>query len=128
MIQVAAVLFGVLAVAVAAFQVALVLGAPWGELTLGGRWRGALPVRVRVLPLVSALLLLLFAAVIAARAGIGFAGIAPRAAAGAWLVVGFSALATLANALTPSRRERALWLPVVSTMLVLSAIVAVAGP
>lgn len=128
MIQVAAVLFGVLAVAVAAFQVALVLGAPWGELTLGGRWRGPLPARVRAVPVVSALLLLLCAAVIAARAGLAFAAIGPYAAVGAWIVVGVCALGTLANAVTPSRRERALWLPVVSPMLALAAIVAIAGP
>ena len=40
----AALVFGLLSLVVAAFQLALVLGAPWGEFTFGGRWRGALPV------------------------------------------------------------------------------------
>ena len=51
----AAFLFTLISTGVGVFQVALVLGAPWGEFTLGGRWRGSLPGVVRLLPLLSLL-------------------------------------------------------------------------
>jgi uncharacterized membrane protein SirB2 len=122
--QACALLFGALSLVVAAFQVALVLGAPWGEYTLGGRWSGALPVAVRVLPGLSAVLLLFFAVVVAARAGVAFPSIAEFAFTGVWAVVAYCALGSIANAFTPSRRERMIWLPVVLGMLVLSLVVA----
>lgn len=124
MAQIAALLFVVLSLAVCAFQVALVLGAPWGELTLGGKWRGALPPGARLIAIVSAVVVAAFAAVIAARVDLAFAPLRPWAPALAWVVVAYCALGVVANAATPSRRERALWLPVVLGMLILSALVA----
>lgn len=127
--QWAAVLFALACACVGAFQLALVLGAPWGELTLGGRWRGRLPPRVRFIPLLSALALAFFAAVILARAGFTLPWplppLLPYAGPLAWVVVGYCLLGALANAATPSRRERRLWLPVVLVMLVTSFAVAV---
>jgi hypothetical protein len=122
--QVAAVLFGLLSLLVAAFQLALVLGAPWGEFTLGGRWRGSLPCHARLIALGSLVLLGAFVAVMAARAGLAFAALQPFAAPLAWVVVGYCVLGCIANAATPSRRERAVWLPVVLCMLGLSVVVA----
>ncbi len=123
--QVAAVLFGAMSLVVSAFQVALVLGAPWGEYTLGGRWRGSLPARVRILPGVSAVLLVAFAVVVAARAGLAFGALGAQSTTWIWLVVAFCGVGVLANAMTPSRLERSVWLPVVVVMLVLSVVVAV---
>ena len=122
--QHAAILFVALAVMVAAFQLALVVGAPWGELTLGGRWKGVLPGRMRVVALLSAMLMLAFAAVVAARAGLAFASAASLSRPLAWAVVGACALSGVANAASPSRRERAIWLPVAACLLASSAVVA----
>lgn len=36
---------------VIAFHVAMICGAPWGHLTMGGRWPGALPPAARWLSL-----------------------------------------------------------------------------
>lgn len=120
----AALLFTLASAGVCAFQIALALGAPWGEFTLGGRWRGRLPPLVRLVPLLSLLLLIGFSAVILARAGFGVPFIQPHAQSLAWVVVGYCALGSVANAVTPSRRERTLWLPVVLSMLALSLVVA----
>ncbi|MBT9500478.1 MAG: hypothetical protein IV092_04485 [Burkholderiaceae bacterium] len=124
MSEFAALLFTLIAVGISAFQLALVLGAPWGEFTLGGRWRGSLPIKVRAIPVLSLLLLPGFGAIILARAGFAVPLVQPHAHALAWLVVGYCALGTLVNAITPSRRERNLWFPVVLCMLILSLLVA----
>lgn len=120
----AALLFATLAGCVGVFQLALVLGAPWGEFTLGGRWPGRLPARGRWVAALSLVLLMVFSAVILARAGLGPAGLEAWSGPGAWGVVAYCAVGSVANALTHSLRERRLWLPVVLCMLGLSLVVA----
>lgn len=66
--QIAALLFVAASCVVGAFQMALALGAPWGKFTLGGRWRGSLPLAVRLIPLLSVALLAFFCAVVLVRA------------------------------------------------------------
>ena len=57
----------VLMVSIAAFQVALVFGAPWGAYTQGGETEGALDTSGRVLAAISCAILLVMAAAILAR-------------------------------------------------------------
>jgi hypothetical protein len=122
----AALLFALLAGGVGVFQLALVLGAPWGEFTLGGRWPGRLPASGRWLAALSLMLLVVFSVLILARAGLGLglAGLEAWSRPGAWVVVAYCALGSVANVMTRSRRERRLWLPVVLCMLGLSLVVA----
>jgi hypothetical protein len=124
-IHFAAILFTVLASAGVLFQLALACGAPWGELTLGGKYRGRLPRPARIVPVVSAVVILGFILIVLARAGLAFADIGPASEKWIWGVVGYCALGCIANAVTPSRRERALWLPVLILMLGSSIVVGV---
>jgi hypothetical protein len=110
----AATLFAVLALVVAGFHLTLVLGAPWGRLTMGGRWPGVLPMRARVLSAASGVLTLGMAAVLW-RAGPG------------WAVQGVVALmlvSVVANAATGSESERLVWLPVSLAMFLAALSVA----
>lgn len=101
------------------------LGMPWGEFTCGSRWRGRLPLRVPIIPLVSILPLGLSSLVILARVQWALPEFHEASRVGAWIVVGYcGVLGCVANAVTPSRCERHLWLPMVSCMLVCSLIVA----
>ena len=52
-IQIAAILYILIIVVVIFFQVFLVLGAPWGEFTQGGRHKGTLPISGRISAAVS---------------------------------------------------------------------------
>jgi uncharacterized membrane protein SirB2 len=121
---ISALTFSFLAAAVTAFQLALACGAPWGEFTLGGKYPGRLPKRMRLVPVLSGLLLIGFVVVILARAGLAFSGLAENSRALVWFVVAYCAVGVFANYFTPSRRERAVWFPVVLLMLMASAIVA----
>jgi hypothetical protein len=122
----AAILFAVLAGVSAVFQVALAFGAPWGEFTLGGKYRGQLPRAARIIPIASAVLLVGFALIVLARAGLAFANMRAASDGLIWVVVGCCALGTIANSITPSPRERALWLPVLVLMLWTSTLVGMA--
>jgi len=119
MVSLAALVFAGLANFVAAFQLALVAGAPWGHLTMGGRWPGRLPREGRAVAAVSAVLMALMAAVMLGLDGRGWA---PPAWAG-WLIVGYLVLGTVLHVMTPSRAERRLWLPVILAMLALALVV-----
>ncbi len=113
--------FSVLTAVVVAFQVALVAGAPWGALTQGGRFVGALPPSARAIAAFSALLLLAFIGIVRSHARAERPARFPRAI---WVVVAYCALGMVVNAITPSMWERALWLPVVMLMFASSLHVA----
>lgn len=124
----AAKLFLALTGAAVLFQLALGLGAPWGELTMGGAFHGALPPRMRVVAFVSAGLLAGFGVVVAARAGLAFVRCRRASRWLIWLVVAYQVVGVVLNAATPSPRERAVWLPVTIVLTVCSLIVARAAP
>lgn len=108
----------------ALFQCALAAGAPWGELTMGGEFPGQLPPRMRLAAAGSAVLLSAFGAVVAARAGLALERWRRASRWLIWLVVAYSTVGVVLNAVTPSPRERALWLPVAVVLAVCAAIVA----
>lgn len=120
-VAIAAWIYAGLAGLVCLFQLGVVLGRPWGHLTMGGRWTGALPPAMRVLPVLSAALVAAMATAV-----LGGAGQVAWSPAGwvLWSVLGLSILAVIANAATPSRAERRLWLPVTMAMLLAVVIVA----
>jgi hypothetical protein len=121
---IAAIIFTALSALVGAFQLALVCGAPWGEVTLGGRYKGALPKRIRVVAVVSAVLIFGFAVIVLARTGLAFLDLTTISSKLIWGVVAYFLLGSLLNYITPSKRERALWFPIVAAMLACSLIVA----
>jgi len=122
---VAAVVFSTLAAIVFFFQIALVLGAPWGHLTLGGRYAGRLPGGMRGFAAISALLIALFATIVLSRAGLVLLACESASRIGIWFVVGYSALGILMNAMSKSRSERSLWIPVTVLMFACSSLVAI---
>jgi hypothetical protein len=120
----AAIIYIVVNAVVVGFQVALAAGAPWGELTMGGKFPGQLPPAMRAAALGSAVLLVAFSVVVATRAGL----ILPRWRRASrrliWVVVVYAAVGVLLNAATPSARERMLWLPVALALAGCAVVVA----
>jgi hypothetical protein len=108
---------------VAAFQAALVFGAPWGEYTQGGGTSGALAASGRVL------------AAISNRDGWRHPREGRRRSAAttsrstrdgaAWVAMLYAAVAVVLNIITRSMAERALWAPVSIVLLLLVATVIV---
>ena len=74
-VKIATYVFCLLSIFVIGFQIALVMGAPWGELTLGGKWRGRLPSSARLFPLLSIAILVFFVALVLARSGLAVANL-----------------------------------------------------
>ena len=109
---------------VAAFQVALVFGAPWGAYTQGGHTDGALDTAGRALAAVSCGLLLVMAAAMLARVRQGPLKNAPRrlVTALAWFTTIYAAVAVVLNLATQSSSERAVFAP--TSILLLALVVA----
>lgn len=118
---IASLLYAFLAGGAALVQICLTAGAPWGALTLGGRWQGKLPPVIRCITLFQATLLVMMGVVVLAHANLIDAVVPPWVI---WVVVAITALSTVANLMTPSVPERQLWGPVTLLMLATSLIVA----
>lgn len=122
---IAALILFLLQLLVAVFQWTLVLGAPLGEYTLGGQNTGKLPKRLRVTSFFSMLVNLAIAGHYYAQTG------AVRTLLNTelneianWALVGFFAIALSMNAISRSKKERKLWVPVLVLSLVCAIVVA----
>jgi hypothetical protein len=111
---------------VVVFQLALALGAPWGERAMGGRWSGTLPPAARVGAVVQAIVLALLALVVLDAAGVLDLGWTDALPWLPWVPVAVASLSAVMNAATRSPAERRTWLPVALVLLASSLIVAIA--
>lgn len=121
---VSAIIFSALTAIVILFQGCLAAGVPWGEASMGGRYPGKYPPKMRIVAVVNMLILGFFAALVLAEAGIMFPQLHPISGVGIWIVVVFFGIATVMNTITPSKIER-IWAPVALLQLITSIIVAV---
>lgn len=85
-------LFVGLALVVAAFQLALALGAPWGRYAMGGAFPGTFPLALRITALAQILMLALAALVVISRAGLALPSWRRASRWLTWLVAAFSGL------------------------------------
>jgi hypothetical protein len=122
--KLAAKVFGALILLVVGFQIALAAGAPWGSLAMGGAFAGRLPPSMRAAAMVQALVLVLFALIVAARTQLMLPRWYGTSRKLIWVVVALVGVAVVLNAITPSSWERAVWLPVTIGLLVCGVIVA----
>jgi hypothetical protein len=120
----AAIVFAAVTAGAIAFQIALALGAPWGEYAMGGANRGRLPPAMRVAAVVQALVLSLLALAVLTRAGLVDVPVVRDLPWLVWAAVAFSAVSLVLNAISRSRGERRIWVPVALVMLGSSLIVA----
>lgn len=114
MTRAAAWIYLALTAGVMAFHAALILGAPWGGVTMAGRWPGVLPAEGRVTSAFSILLLALFARVVAERAGLARRWLPGW---GIGVVLAYLGAGLVLNALSPVALERAIWVPVILAQL-----------
>ncbi|KPK53775.1 MAG: hypothetical protein AMS22_06960 [Thiotrichales bacterium SG8_50] len=109
---------------VVTFQLALALGVPWGQLAMGGKYPGKFPFGMRIAALVQILVLILFALVVLARAGVMFNNYSAFSTLAIWGVAAFCLLNAILNTITQSKWERIIWLPVTIVLFACSVYVA----
>ena len=122
---IAALILFVVQLLVAVFQWTLVLGSPFGEYTLGGQNRGRLPKKLRVVSFVSMLVNLAIAGHYYAQTGAVQTLLNTELNEIAnWALVGFFAIGLSMNAISRSKKERNLWVPVLIVSLICAILVA----
>lgn len=111
--------------AVALFQLAIVLGAPVGEYAYGGQHQGVLPVRFRVTSVFSMLIMLAVAGHYMAQLGV-FSPLLDEAgnAIANWGFVAFFALSALMNNISKSEKEKRVFGSITIAMLLSAILVA----
>ena len=124
MITAAYIIF-VVQICVVLFQMALVLGAPMGEYTLGGQKSGRLPTRLRVTTAFSLLVNLGVAGHYLAQTGT-LQQLLPSDLneVANWVLVAYFFLGLVLNSISRSKKERNLWVPILMLSLVCAVIVA----
>ena len=120
-----AVVYALATAVVVLFQLGLAAGKAWGEYAMGGRYRGRLPVVMRLAALVQALVLAALAALVLDAAGVLDLGWASRAEWLPFVPVVVSAISLVLNASSRSEPERRTWTPVAIVLLVSSLAVAI---
>lgn len=122
---IAALILFIVQLLVAAFQWTLVLGSPFGEYTLGGQNRGKLPKKLRVVSFFSMLVNLAIAGHYYAQTGALQTLLNTELNEIAnWALVGFFAIGLSMNAISRSKKERNLWVPVLIVSLICAILVA----
>jgi hypothetical protein len=124
LITFSAAVFSVLIGIVIIFQLALACGAPWGEYSMGGKFKGRYPAKMRVVAVLNAAVLTIVGLIVLVRAELILSRLLPISKTAIWFVVGFSSLSVVLNAITKSVWERRIWLPVTIGMLISSLVVA----
>jgi len=107
------------------FQLALALGAPWGEYAMGGRYPGKWPLKLRVFGIAQILILLFIELIVLIRAGMLLPGYYQISRLASCFIVGFFFLSFGLNVSTSSKGERLLWAPTSLLLLVASLVIAI---
>lgn len=120
----AAYIFSLLTVIVMLFQMALALGAPWGEMAMGGKFPGRFSPILRISAIVQMLLLAFAALIVLTRAGLVLDDYFEFSKSAVWFVVVLCVISAILNTITPSKKERVLWSPVTIILVVCAVVVA----
>ena len=122
---IAAVFLVVITFLVCLFQIALALGAPWGAYAYGGDRTGKLPVGFRINSVVSAVVMAAISGHYLAQLGV-FTPVLDSAGNSVvnWVLVAFTGLSAIANNITRSKLERAVWAIPTILMFIAALIVA----
>lgn len=121
----AVIIFLILSTMAILFQLALALGAPWGEYAMGGKFPGKLPFKMRIIAIFQAFVILIFAIIVLIRSGIVLNHFYYIGRVAIWIVVGYFVLGSILNLMTTSKGERLIWGPVTIIMLITSFVVAI---
>ncbi|WP_462281260.1 hypothetical protein [Salinivirga cyanobacteriivorans] len=119
-----AIIFTVFTGIVILFQGCLAAGLPWGKASMGGKYPGKYPPKMRMVAVVNMILLSFITTIVLSEADLMFPQLKAISGIGIWFVVIFFITGTIMNTITPSKIER-IWAPVSLIQMSTSIIVAI---
>jgi hypothetical protein len=118
-VTISVIVFAILTGVLGLFQLGLTLGMPWGEASMGGKFPGKYPPKMRVISLINSFVLGFIGIIVLIKADLLFPQYKSFSNMAINFVVVFSAVAIILNATTP----RKIWLPVAVVLLITIIIV-----
>lgn len=106
------------------FQFCLSIGLPWGAASMGGKYPGVYPKKMRVVAVVNMIILSFLMMIVLVNAGLILPQFFTFSEIAIWFVVAFYGIGTVLNIITPSMIER-IWAPVAAIQLATTIIVAI---
>jgi hypothetical protein len=106
------------------FQFCLSIGLPWGAASMGGKYPGVYPPKMRVVAVVNMILLSILMIIVLVNAGLILPQFISFSEIAIWFVVVFYSIGTVLNMITPSKIER-IWAPVAAIQLITTIMVAI---
>lgn len=105
------------------FQLGLAIGLPWGAASMGGKYPGKYPPKMRIVALVNMLVLSFLTLIVLANSSLLMPELFSFSRYAVWFVVLFSFIGILLNSITPSKIER-IWVPFTIVQFITSLMVA----
>ena len=124
LVSASAIVFSLLTGIVIIFQGCLAAGMKWGEASMGGKYPGKYPPKMRVVAIINMIILTFVAAIVVSHAELILPQLKSISNTGIWFVVAFFCVGTVLNTITPSKIER-IWAPVALVQTIASIIVAI---
>ena len=121
---ISAIIFTVFTGIVIIFQGCLAAGLPWGEASMGGKYPGKYPPKMRIVAVINIILLSFIATIVLSEADITLPQLKTISSIGIWFVVVFFFIGTIMNTITPSKIER-IWAPVALIQMITALIIAI---
>lgn len=114
-----------IAIFITVLQLALAFGAPLGEFTMGGRFPGKLPVKMRLAAIIQIIILFFFTAIVISKAELALDAFYDVARIGIWFVLAFFVFGSIMNLSSPSKKEKMLLGPLNIVALICTFMVAI---
>jgi hypothetical protein len=124
-IQTAAIIGAVISMAIAIFQILLLLGFPLAEYSWGGKYKGVLPPRLRIMSLFSAILLCFMGIIFLIHTKVLSSGDDIPTNIMVWIITIFLGLNTLGNLASKSNKEKIVMTPLAGIAFVSSLFVSI---
>ena len=105
------------------YQGCLAIGLPWGAASMGGKYPGKYPPKMRMVALVNMVVLGLLAMIVLVKSELILPQLLSFSHYAIWVVVVFGFISVILNTITKSRIER-IWIPVAVIQFTTSIIVA----
>ncbi|NVK26568.1 MAG: hypothetical protein HWE14_00925 [Flavobacteriia bacterium] len=124
--QTAAIIYTILSGIIILFQLSLALGAPWGAASMGGKYPGVYPPKMRRVAVINIFFLAFLALIVLAEADVAMSAFQSFSHIAIWVVAAFGLISSILNTITPSKIER-IWAPVALIQLATSLVVALSN-
>ena len=106
------------------FQFCLSIGLPWGAASMGGKYPGKYPKKMRIVAVVNMILLSFLMMIVLVKAELILPQFLSFSEIAIWFVVAFYSIGTVLNTITPSKIER-IWAPVIAIQLFTTFMIAI---